>query len=851
MKKEKAAKKPDVLRVTLRLGLIALMFVGAALVYNYAGSEISVYEKIVIYALLAGIVAVAVQLCVWGFRWVKNERVSELGLHIVRFAVILTAVTLSVFVMMSADYTTQYNDSVKNELRQQALAGRIEVQELIGEELGTTGAYYDALYGKLPSLLDSAAFNANRHINLYLFVEPSKQPPVLGFGAMEADGGIFAASTDDRLGVTASAEFIASVYTSGEMAFSDYARADAKLRSAFVPVFTEAGRPVGVLEVCEPAQSSAALFGFTAIDLLLRVAALIALFSFGFYGVMQLVDIALRPKNVDRSRRVLKCGREAARPVLFFVSLSSALPVMLLMFSGEARGLIDLPLLPEDAAALLPALLYALCFLVGTLLARKVKDKLTEMPSNLSLAVAAGCALLMLLINNTHTLDSVPVVREWYVVLALVAVCGVCCGVSYRTIRKYQAQSDLLFGKDKYVYLCTALGAVTGVILGAWLLDASGEAGVKIAMLTVNIMSCVISTWVLEDLTNTTDSETRYDSRIRSVAGLMAMVVPLGVALAFSWFYLTGYLLKNGYSVTALSVFVCAPVVSFCFGNRLRLSKPSSQRACIAAAAVLAGLSYLPMVWTASPVMAVASCAILCLAVIFASAGIYSSLLPGERGRAAAGLLPAAAIGAVLCALLPSLPSPRVYIFVAAVATAVLGLIVLVSRYPERIAGANMRTAITGETEAPETVSFAPPAPVVPEIDDGTGSSIDEQLYGMSNLFGVEDAPEEPVEEKSYDWSHENEDDTALEEFPEPEEVQPADVFGAAEPESEPASEPESVSAFDDAPKAEAPEPDEPVEEQELPIVFPDGGEGGEGGEASEAEQNPFKSEEGSMDFGF
>lgn len=842
MSKNRVKNKPNVLRVALWLCVMAAFIVAAGLVYYFAGATPLLYEKIVIYALLGGAAFIVLRLAVWGFGWVRNERVSELGLHIVRFAVILTAVTLCVFVMMSSDYTAQYRQSAGNELRQQALAGRIHLQDMLGEELGTDAPYYDGLYAALPDLLDKNQTNAGRHVNLYLFVAPERQPAGTHFDDMEANSGIFACGTNSRLGVTASAEYIDRVYREGQLTFSEYSKGEGTFRSAFVPVFTTAGRPVGVLEVCEPgAASASALFGLAAIELLLRIAALIAMFSFGFYGAMQLLDILMRPRSVDRSCRVLSCGREAARPVLFFVALSAGLPLMLLLHAEEMQSLITLDSLPvwmDGVTALLPAALYLLCFLLGWLLVRKTRQRLTEAPSNISLVIATLSTIMLLLIKDTDLFAGVAILQEWYIPLALIALCGLCYGVSYRTIGKYQAQSDMLFGKDKYAYLCTALGLITGVILGAWLLDASGEAGVKGAMLIFNIASCVISIKLLEDLDQTVDITERTDSRIASLGGLMLALIPAGAVLGYVWVYLTGYLGGQEHSVTARSIITVAPVVAFCFGNRLRVKSRRAQRVSLCLGGVIAALAYLPMVWTPAPVMAILSCGLMCLAVIFLSAGVYSALKPNERGGAFAGLAVGAVIGALGSGLLLGFYAGRLSLLIAGGATVLLSLLMLATQFPNRIPGPEIREGITGEGGDPYFVPFVQPeeVPVLEEPEQPKEKKKKEKKEKKKKVVPVvvpvEDQPEE-----------------ALSEEPAPVEEQPKDDFFA--PAAEPAEESsynwedvdtrttdvmaeflagsdETEKPAEDAPAEEAPAQESPAEEpssffddEPMPVVIP------------------------------
>lgn len=846
MSKEKIRKAPDVLRVSLWLCVMAVFIIAAGLVYYFAGTAPSLYEKIAIYALLGGAALVVLRLAVWGLGWVKNERVSELGLHIVRFAVILTAVTLCVFAMMSSDYSAQYRQSAGNELRQQALAARVHVQDILGDELGNDAPYYQTLYDNMSGLLDHSQTNAGRHVNLYLFVAPERQPVGTAFDDMAGNMEIFAASTNPRIGVTANPEYIDRVYREGQLTFSEYTQGEGQFMSAFVPVFTVAGRPVGVLEVCEPGSAASSMFGFAAIELLLRIAALIAMFSFGFYGVMQLLDIMLRPRKVDRSCRVLSCGREAARPVLFFVALCAGMPLMLLIHAEEMRELISLDFLPDwlgGVTTLFPVGLYLLCFLIGWLVVKKIGKRLTEAPSNISLIFATLCVLALMLIKDTSLFADVAILQQWYIPLALIAICGFCYGISYRTISKYQAQSDMLFGKDKYVYLCTALGAITGIILGAWLLDASGEPGVKVAMLLLNAAACAISIILLEDLDQTVDLTERTHSRIASLGGLMLPLIPLGILCGFVWVYLTGYLADHDYSVTARSIITVAPVVAFCFGNRLQLRTPKAQRGALCLAGIIAGLAYLPMVWTPAPVMAVASCGLLCLAVIFMSSGVYSALLPNERGGAFTGLAIGALVGSLASSLLSGFYAGRLAMLIAGGVTVLLSLLMLATKFPNRIPGVDAHDGISDGGVEP----YIPPA-----IEDHKEPEKEVEPFFLPVPPIVEEYREpepepEPVpEESSYDWDKLD--------------SQPADVmdeFSADEsfpPEGEPESAPAEESAASEKP-LDVFGGSVFADDESMPVVLPDDDAPGDVGYDPDGGAIPKSSDalggsEGFIDFG-
>ncbi|MBQ9993762.1 MAG: hypothetical protein IJP17_03530, partial [Clostridia bacterium] len=147
----KHENKANILSVSIRLAIIAAMLGGAFFLYTQLQKQLLVSAqgaapiifKVGISLFIAAAVIVLAQLVAWAFKWVGKERVSELGLHIVRFAAILTAVVLSVFAMMTKDYNDQYYAAIENELCQQALAGRMYIQQGIGEDVEDSISYYD------------------------------------------------------------------------------------------------------------------------------------------------------------------------------------------------------------------------------------------------------------------------------------------------------------------------------------------------------------------------------------------------------------------------------------------------------------------------------------------------------------------------------------------------------------------------------------------------------------------------------------------------------------------------------------------------------------------------------------
>ncbi|MCL2486770.1 MAG: hypothetical protein FWE86_04135, partial [Oscillospiraceae bacterium] len=126
--KNEGRRGANLLTVSWRAAVVAALLGGALasalLLQNALG--------IILAAALGGAALLSsVRLIGWGLKWVKNKRVSELGLNIVRFSVIITAVVLTIFIMLSIDYTRQHADAAASDLMETTLAGRLYIQSKI------------------------------------------------------------------------------------------------------------------------------------------------------------------------------------------------------------------------------------------------------------------------------------------------------------------------------------------------------------------------------------------------------------------------------------------------------------------------------------------------------------------------------------------------------------------------------------------------------------------------------------------------------------------------------------------------------------------------------------------------
>lgn len=688
--------QPNVLKVSLLVLIEALL--GSAAYYIYfvaAQGRPTTAHTVAIGVLLFACALIFVQFIIWAIVWVSKERVSELGLHIVRFAVILTAVALTVFIMLSIDYSTQYTNSLQNALRQQVLASRIDIQKTLGTEEEFTTIKVTALGDKIDALAENSG--SDRRACLYLIADEDR--PIFNntrFSSFGTSSSMVAASSNEEIfGVSES--FIMSVVDTGRVVFTEYTAGSDEYYAAFCPVFTEYGCPMGVLEISEIKQPGS-VFRFTTVELWLMVAAVIVLFSFTFYGFMQFFDIVLRPKNFDRSRLVLSCGREAARPMLFFSAFVSALPAALLLFSKEMQDMFSLSVIPEAICAYLPVLAYCAAVCLGMLFVKKRSESaLSELPSAIGLAAAFVCNLAMLLLLHIDSLRKFTEFNNRYTIIALIMISGIGCGMSYRTTTKFQEQSDACFGHDKYAYLCTSLGIVAGILAGATLFVLAGEQTLRIVICALTLFTMLLSIALLEDLKRTVKIKGGARDEMVSYAGILCGIVPSAVIYCLVGVYASRTMLSVGAGQVPVLFCVIAPIIAFCFGNRLRVGRHSEgekkkqvRKLTMLVGAVVSALSVVPMLIMPAGneiLFSTIAMAVMCIGVIFLSCAAYSMLKTNEIRKIAAWVRALALIfaAAAVCATALLEKNILMWIYIAAaVLCVVLAVVSMMSKAPVR-----------------------------------------------------------------------------------------------------------------------------------------------------------------------
>ena len=556
-------KNANILSVSLRLAIIAVLCTGAFFIGRALSGILAI---VIVCVLLAAAAAVLAQLVVWGFKWLKNERVSELGLHIVRFAIILTAVALSVFVMLSRDYTKQHSDTAENELTQLVLAGEVYMQGSVGEKTEFSSSQLNSLHADLCTLLIDSQDNANRFSNIYVYHDVTDSsvntPP---FHALDGSQNILAASSDETMTSWQNADTVNEVCSSGTVKISTRKIGSSEYLTACAPIFSTDGKVVGALEICELKPAAISVFGFATLELMMTVAALLILFACAFYGVIQLIDILLRPRRYDPTR-ILPFGRESVRPVSFFITMAAVVQLPSLLLTDMGRGVLSQLDLPFGLEVLIPFVLYLLGTNAGLVIGR--------FPKNTLRVVTLAGGIVLSLLCCALRLFGVPAMiptAESYITLALIALTGLGHGVAFRIASRFQMHSDAQYNRDKYAYLSPCFGAITGIILGAFMLD---EVSVTFSMtmyMLLTLAAAVISFVMLRDIEFTADDGMNGKNPLVTFRGALMVVICAGAACCFNWIYSSVYISSLGISLTAISLCAIAPVAAFCFGNRLKL----------------------------------------------------------------------------------------------------------------------------------------------------------------------------------------------------------------------------------------------------------------------------------------
>ncbi|MBQ4312592.1 MAG: hypothetical protein IJC18_00135, partial [Clostridia bacterium] len=331
-----------------------------------------------------------------------------------------------------------------------------------------------------------------------------------------------------------------------------------------------------------------------------------------------------------------------------------------------------------------------------------------EMPSNLGLAVSFLCNIGMILLLDWDRAAQFAQSNS-ALILALLLVSGFGCGMSYRTITKYQAQSDALFGRDKYAYLCSCLGAISGLILGAVLLDYSGSLAVRVVLSILSALTVVLSIALLEDLDSTVATEREYTDNLESYTGAIVAVIPVGAACCFLWVYISHYFYLLGYSASARAFCMAAPIIAFCFGNRLRLKSQEMRRAALLISAILAALSFLPTAIKSSPAMALLSGALVCLSVIFAASAIYSIMRKEEIYKFTMTLQPIAIVGIAVMTFLSGVQM-QLWMYIVGAILLLFGVLFMLTDFPKRIGCDDTRLAVVDGDDTPAIAQTKLPA---------------------------------------------------------------------------------------------------------------------------------------------
>ena len=700
----------NLLTVSWRAAIIIALITGAVvcalLVPGAAG--------IVLAALLgASAIPFTVQLIIWASKWIKQECVSELGLQIVRFSVIITAAVMTIFIMLSIDYTRQHSESATADLMQTTLAGRIYMQSAITDQELTTnnvpidnnqninqntmmqevpsgseipsaaeiGPLNNPVYSSIQYAVDNLLLRANQENN-------KMERRVACFYFLDENETLTTFKSDPAFspGVNDSSDY---------QLIYQHARRDSldlkhktlgglKYNVSSCPVYSESGRLCGLLEIYEQKGAAISIFRFAGGELWLSVAGLIALFSFGFYGIMQLADILLRPRQFDPTK-ILPFGRESVRPVLFFAALAITTPLYHILYDDGAHLS---ELLDSKVSGFLSLSLFLIGVIAGLALARLPKNRLLAFPAYAG--AFAGLAAF----------SAAEIIGNPYASIITLPAAGLGLGVNYRTAARYQVHSDAVYGRDDYSYLSPALGTISGILLGGFSAGKISGYGAIVLSCALMAASGIVSIIMLRGIKFTDKYGMNGKEKLVSLKGPLVILSAVGLSVIYSVIYLPSIVVS--WKMPGVPAAFCAilPMTAFCTGNRLRLHTRAGQRLALFVSGIFSAVSFLPVIIWTSIYTLVFSILLSSCAVLFLSAVMYSVLQPAEMRRLLRIACPLSFVGLVIFAGIFTLDISNVLLLVPAGITAALTTIFIsVSRFPLRRPSDGNFAAITGEVQ--------------------------------------------------------------------------------------------------------------------------------------------------------
>lgn len=562
-----------------------------------------------------------------------KTKVTEYAMHCMRFAIIIIAVSISSFMLLSGDFGRQETVTRENELIQVSRAASVRLSEAIGEDSGTFEENFQPVSDAVFSLFDSA----DEKDALFLYSDNITN------GVCDIPAESVSACVCGDITVNADSVKRAQAACADDTLTLSYTEDDEhEYRIVTVPVYNTDGRCVGALEISEnlTAKSAIDLINF---PLIITIAGAVILLIILYCVLMNLIEVLLRPRiGEDPSglgaNAAFRLGNESARSISLLMSMCVTLPILPVIFDfsepSKAFFAEKASWMPEVIAPFVPLLAYMLTCILG--------NRLASFPRNRLLApvITAGGIL------SIAGIVGVMKFEDFLYKLISIAVWGLGCGIAGRMCDKYRVYARYSFNGDTSAIYSPYLGLASGVLLGGFLYVG----GAHTLMIFAAVITGVLSVLALflyrnadcshidrsgdEDFLNEVYSSRGGLGRF----GLLAVV--FSVVLTFTWFALTVYLIGLGIAPTAIAFgAACVILGGGVLGNLYRKAETPILRFMFALSGLLLAASLVPFAIAPGATTAIACYFLVSIAEILGHGTINAYLTQDKIDAGSDGII--------------------------------------------------------------------------------------------------------------------------------------------------------------------------------------------------------------------
>ncbi|MDR1002470.1 MAG: MFS transporter [Oscillospiraceae bacterium] len=668
--------------------IASILAVGGSFIYKstIAGAEAS--SKTALMAVFYVVFAVGAALFLFSsvslLNMIREKKVTEFAFHIMRFAIIIITIFISLFVILENDFGERVLVSRENETKQLAVSTAISLRSAIGESVQLAdddGAGIAEHFSYLTEDIDAngrtaALFLLNENGSLDKYEEqemltPNKELYYVAGSRVDA----LMSSAEERAREVAENKII--LLTKAEAGETSYDVVSA-------PVYSSTGRLVGVLEIYDNLNAKAGL-ELINFPLIIIVSGAFILLLILFYTLSSLVDVLLRPRRFIVSP-AFKHGNEVVRSISVLIFMCSTMPLCPIFFDfSKYSAAVFGGVLPDMFIDYIPLIIYMVACILGSRIGGLGSKKLVREIAAIGAVISAvGFTITVGSDNPTFA-------------IAGIAAGGFGYGIASRVIDRYRVYGRYSSeGDDKVIY-SPYLGIAAGAVFGAFLYERGGGKTLFVTTAAVVILVGIMAMLLFkntscESISREGDEDFLNEAYTRkSVFGRFGILaVTTSLVLSFGWFYLTVYLGSLDISKTAITFgFVCIILGGGVVGNLYREASTFNLRVMFGLSGIFLAASLIPFAIAPSEATAVAAYFLMVIGEILGHGTINAYLTQGSNSKDRIGfwgqgnlLLELVSIGSVVGGVVLlnmsdiTIPMVIIALIVAAIGTANLVMIV-------------------------------------------------------------------------------------------------------------------------------------------------------------------------------